>query len=88
MHGVFFMANHLFISQGALLPIFQLFVKLIVLFVLQDVLIWIFGKLLRLKNAPAMVNLTVYTSFAIILVWYINQYVWQQFSGFVQFFLR
>lgn len=80
--------SHLFISLTALQPMFQLFLQLIALFVCQELLSWFLGKLLKLKNAPLLVNLTVYASFALILVWYIDAYVFTYFSRFVQFFFR
>ena len=80
--------NPMFITLSEIQPIFQLFAKLLVLFVFQELLSKLLSKFLSAKNVPVMVNLTVYTSFAIIIVWYINQYVFTHFSRFVQIFLR
>ena len=80
--------NQLFVTLSEIQPIFNLFGKLIILFVFQEILTRALSKFLKSSNVPILVNLTVYASFAIIIVWYINAYVFNHFSQFVQFFLR
>lgn len=84
-----FFMNQIMFSISEMQSIFNLFLKLIILFVAQEVILFVTSKSLKNKNVPKLINYAVYTSFVIILAWYINTYIWQgNIIPFVQFFTR